>query len=173
MTQLKQLWRTLPEEERERWRDVFVSNLPSAEIREKIRAELNIGLAHDMQLCRFRDWAEREREQEEVEEGLEEDVLFFEKRFGTDEASAQARKKMLACSYARALRRGNYQDVLRTMRADNRDRRLDLTTQTTAHRLADGQVRALELCLDDAAKYPEVKEMFQEASAALKQARER
>jgi hypothetical protein len=37
--------------------------------------------------------------------------------------------------------------------------------------LADGQVRALELCLDDAAKFPEVKEMFQEAFAALKQAK--
>jgi hypothetical protein len=61
--------------------------------------------------------------------------------------------------------------VLKTMRADCRDRRLDLTTQTTAHRLADGQVKALELCLDDAKKFPEVKEMFQQAFAALKQAR--
>jgi hypothetical protein len=171
MTRLKELWREMPEVERDEWRDLFVSNLPSVEIREKIMAKLHIPLPRDSQLCRFRDWAEKEREQEELVEGLAEDVLFFEKRFGTDEASAQARKKMLACSYARALRRGNYGDVLRTMRADCRDRRLDLTTQTTAHRLADGQVKALELCLDDSKKYPEVVEMFQQAFAALREAK--
>ena len=36
MTQLKEHWRGLPEAEREEWRDLFVSNLPSVEIRKKI-----------------------------------------------------------------------------------------------------------------------------------------
>ena len=39
-------------------------------VRAVSSAELNVDLAHDVQLCRFRDWEEREREEEELVEGL-------------------------------------------------------------------------------------------------------
>lgn len=76
---------------------------------------------------------------------------------------------MLTRSYARAFRYGDYQGGFRAMRADCRDRRLELAVHNSSEAFKDEQVRALEFCLDDAAKYPEVKEIFQQAFTALKQ----
>jgi hypothetical protein len=173
MTKLKLLWRTMPDDELERWRGLFVSNLPSAEIREKIRAELAVVLTDDGQLCRFRDWDEREQEEEEKAERLEENVRYWEQQFGTQEdAMEKARKKLLVCSYAQAFQDGNFRDGLRTLRADCRERRLELAAQNSAETQKQGQARALELCLEDAKKHPEVVEMFQQAFTALEKARE-
>jgi hypothetical protein len=172
MTKLKQLWRAMPDDERERWRSVFVSNVPSAEIRERIRAELDIGLDDDAQLCRFRDWEEKERVKDELEELMKEDERYWEEQFGRDEALTRARNKLLRCSYARSIRYGNYQEGLRTLRGDCRIQRADLAVKNSAELHKDGQARALELCLDDAKKFPEVVDLFRHAFTALGKARE-
>ena len=127
MTQLKEHWRGMPEAEREEWRDLFVSNLPSVEIREKIKAEMNIDLPRDSQLCRFRDWAEKELDREEVKDSVKEDERYWEEQFGgKDNGLEKARQKLLKRSYANAMRKGNYPEALATMREDVRLHRYGL-----------------------------------------------
>jgi hypothetical protein len=126
MTQLKHAWREMPEAERERWEEIFVSSQPVTEIRQKIKEELNVNLTSDKQWCRFRDWAEHEREREEQAERMNEDELYWEEQFGKKEAFEKARKKLLACSYARALQNGNYEAGLTALRADVRVQRMSL-----------------------------------------------
>jgi hypothetical protein len=120
MTRLKQAWRELPETERERWEEIFISSQPVAEIRRKLAEELKVNLTSDKQWCRFRDWAEEERVREEMEDRMKEDERHWEEEFGQRGAFEKARKKLLACSYGHAFRHGSYQQGLATLRADCR-----------------------------------------------------
>jgi hypothetical protein len=64
LTDLKNLWFTLPEPERAFWRQQFLTPMATSEdLRNLIRGKLNIDLQHDSQLYEFRQWeiAQRDR----------------------------------------------------------------------------------------------------------------
>ena len=106
MTRLKLLWRnSLPEEEKDYWREQLVSTRTQAALREELRDKHGIQLLHDIQIRRFRDWVEEEDWRKQEAEKVESDRAELEAQGLTGE---QLRAELVRRMTERALARGDY-----------------------------------------------------------------
>jgi hypothetical protein len=92
----------------------------------------------------------------------------FNKESTTDQLSALHVLEMLAAKMEDAA----LPRQARALETLLRKERVAMTVQVTEKKLEDLRVRALEWCLDDAKKHPEVADMFRHAFAALEKAQQ-
>ena len=106
MTKLKLLWRnSLPEEERDYWREQFASTRTQPELRQELEDKYKIELRHNTQLRRFCLWVvEEDWREQQVEEVLS-DRAELEAQGLTGE---QLRAELVRRMTERALARGDY-----------------------------------------------------------------
>jgi hypothetical protein len=90
LTQLKKLWRSWSDAQRESWREVFVSAATQADIREQVQAKLGLKLKYDSQLNAFRAWLANEDEREREAELTAEDEAELKARGLVGEALRMA-----------------------------------------------------------------------------------
>jgi hypothetical protein len=149
LSRLKELWRTLSEDARAFWR----SRLQSAgegntqpEIRRDILAKLKINLRHNSQLSDFKTWMERQDALDTQAERMQEN----ERRLVVehpDWSLDRVREEVLRQSYFETLATGDFKLGLKTVRADQNERILELDR-------AKFEFDAAKACL---AKLPDLK----------------
>jgi hypothetical protein len=106
MTRLKLLWRnSLPEAERDYWREQLVSTRTQAALREEVRDKHGIQLLHDRQIRRFRDWVEDEDRRKQQADEVEWDRAELEEQ---GLAGELLRAELVRRMTERALARGDY-----------------------------------------------------------------
>jgi len=129
LTSFKLCWLKMPEEEKERWRDIIYSRITTTEeVRQKIRDDLKIDLTNDSQIILFRRWDEKECE---IEFERQRQVLDHKRltALHADWSLDQIRKEVLRLSYERTLSEGDYTQALATIRESVRADRLALDTR--------------------------------------------
>jgi hypothetical protein len=132
LTKLKTLWRTLAEDARSFWQELFVSpECTQAQVREKLFARLKINLRFDKQLNAFRDWELEQRRLDLEEERQQEDERRLMEEFGTDQMDV-VREKVLKKSYARALTDGDWSGARKTVVQDLNIQKLSLDSRKLA-----------------------------------------
>jgi hypothetical protein len=132
LTRLKALWRTLAEDARSYWQELFVApECTQAQIREKIFARLKINLRFDKQLNQFRDWELEQRALDLEEERQEEDKRRYDAEFGADNIDL-VREKILKKSYARATAQGDFASVRKTVVQDLNIEKMNLDKRKLA-----------------------------------------
>lgn len=118
LTQLKEIWRQLPEDARDYWRERFVSSGQSqSEIRAELFKKLKVNLSYDSKLTQFRDWlARQDRLAQEGEKMAEDERETLDEH--PDWTKEQVRDDVLKKAYFRARREGNFALGLKTVAAD-------------------------------------------------------
>jgi hypothetical protein len=172
LTKLKRLWQQ-PSflESREFWREQFVSELKQPEIRALIKKKLQINLQWNRQLTEFTQWIERQDQLEAEAEAMAQDEAQLRSQFGESWTLDQIREEVLKRSYARAMATGDFAAGRKTIVQDLNTKKVALDEQKAIDAKKDDQARALEFCLEEAKKYPDVQEMFKAAFAALRKAK--
>lgn len=171
LTRLKILWRdSLADDAREFWRSRFASDASQAEIRRQLLAKLKINLRFDKQLTTFRQWDEAQQEREALGERMEE----REAELRTQNPSwslEQVREELLKEAAAHAIANRDFKVGLKVTAGIAKKVGEDREAERFAEARKDEQAKALEYCLEEAKKFPEVQDLFKAAFAALKKAR--
>ncbi len=173
ITKLKVLWRdTISDADKDYWRDLFCSTMTPADMRVQVHTRLNVRLDYDNQLYRFREWVE---EQDALEADAERKAEDYERMEDPNLSRQEMREKLLNGYYRRALVRDKPKMGRETMRQDLAERRYDLAERRFAlarvqarHKRKCDYERALDYCLEEAKKFPEVHNLFQKAFNNLK-----
>lgn len=170
MTLLKELW--LGEsfaESRDYWREQFSSRRTQAAIREEIYQKHDIRLSFDNQLTHFRQWVEDQDLRDKELDAMLEDL----KRVNgicdevTDE---EIREKIFEAYHLRALARGDIKLGKFILRMDLADRKLGFRVEKENNATMSKGAKALQFCLAETVKFPEVQKLFVDAFAALDKA---
>ena len=170
ITKLKKLWlESFTEDECDRWRTLLASGPNLKEIRKQINAQFNLNLKYEKQLWRFRVWVEAQDKRDVEAEETQEDqrrILKANPGISLDDL----RTKVLEAYYKRALARGETALGAAMLRQDLAERRFRLATEQAAHSRKSALQDALEYCLLESKKYPEVVELFHTAFRAFRKA---
>ncbi|HEY1661990.1 MAG TPA: hypothetical protein VGI03_06185 [Verrucomicrobiae bacterium] len=171
LTLLKELWLSgFFVESRDYWREQFGSRRTQSEIREEIYQKYNVHLQYDKQLTRFRQWVEDQDQRDEEIEAMNED-LRRTNGMCTNATVAEIRDTVYQTYHMRALARGDVKLGKFILRMDLADRKLALRQRKARLAEEEEASRALDFCIEEARKYPEVEKLFREAFAGLRKAK--
>jgi len=175
ISKLKELWRTLSEDARDYWRSRLQSGgegNTQPEIRRDIFAKLKINLRSDAQLSKFKSWMEQQDAMDaEAEQADEEERRILSEH--PDWTKQQVREDLLRRFYNRARATGDSKLGLKTVAGDMKTEALAFEKEKFQESKKSQAEKALELCLEEARKYPEVQQLFKDAFAALKKAQKK
>lgn len=117
LTRLKIMWDgELSEEEKDYWREIFVSNLAMHKIRELIFEKLKIKLPYNMSFDRFRAFVQDRDARGEEQRRMKDDEAAF-RITHPDWTLDQVRDEVLKRSYYRTFANGDFTLGLRTLQA--------------------------------------------------------
>ncbi len=146
LTKLKTLWSTLHESVQEYWREQFLSQRSQVDLRSELLKKLNVNLRFDTQLTRFRGWLEdQDVRNAQAERAQENERRLIEQH--PDWSLDRIREEVLKQSYFETLASGDFKLGLKTVRADQNERILELDREKF-------EFDAAKACL---AKLPELK----------------
>ena len=132
LTRLKAIWRTLAEDARVFWQELFVSpEFTQAQLREKIFARLKINLRFDKQLNQFRDWEIEQRAMDLEEERQQEEERRAQAEH-PDWTLDQVREDVLKKAYARAKASGDFKLGLATVDRDLSAKKISMDARKLA-----------------------------------------
>lgn len=129
LTRLKEIWRTLDEPARDSLRKLLSSKQTAVQKCHEIGVRFRIGLTYFKQLYRFQDWVETQDALALEAETMAEEERQLIEQFGDKLPMDKIREVVLRRSYARSLKRGNFDLGLRTMRVDQFERTLQLNRE--------------------------------------------
>jgi hypothetical protein len=164
MTRLKLFWKkTLPEADRDYWREQFASARTQAELRQELADKYGISLPHDTQLGRFRGWLQAEDLRELEAEAVRCDRAELEAQ---GLAGEPLRAELLRRMAERALARGDYKLGVAAVNLDLKaerlaihQRRLQLDREQLNLQRANGKLQK-EKDFREWIKRPEIREKF-------------
>lgn len=172
LTRFKKLWlsEAFAESARDSLRALFVSDSTQAAIREHIKQAHGISLSYDGQLNAFRDWELEQRARDlEAERASEDERRLIAEH--PDWTKDQVREEVLKRTYLLSLATGDFSEGRNAARQDLAERRFQFEKEQAAETRKSDQQRALEYCLEESKRWPDVQELFKSAFAALKSAK--
>jgi hypothetical protein len=129
LTRLKKIWLTLDEPARDDLRKLLSSDHKPVQKCHEIGARFRVGFTYLKQLYRFQDWVETQDALALEAETMAEEERQLIEQFGDKLPMDKIREVVLRRSYARSLKRGNFDLGLRTMRVDQFERTLQLNRE--------------------------------------------
>ncbi len=156
VTRLKLLWRdTLPEAERDYWREQFASARSRPKLRQDLQDKFDIKLPYDMQLIRFCRWLEDEDLRKQLAEEADWDRAELEAQGLSGE---QLREELLRRMKERALARGDFKLGAEAVKLDLRAEGVTISRQSFALKVrrADTLDRAVKRSEQPGGLTPEV-----------------
>ena len=131
MTSLKRLWRdSFSEDERDYWREQFISSRSQAALRKELHQKYGIALRYDNQLNRFREWiADFDAREEEHGRVADERMELESQGLTPDELCSELLFRMKA----RALVRGDFKLGLKAIAAEVKVETLQLAREKFRH----------------------------------------
>ena len=168
IAKLKRLWRdTLPDDDKEFWRQLFAGPEESIEdIRDLIREKFQIDLRHNRQIYSFREWELEQRQYDLQDERVAEKARRIrEEHPGWDKN--QIREELLKETYIHSKAIGDYPLGLQAMRTDAHFGTLELNREKFKESLRAKIKTGMEALADEADKNPAIKAAVDQLRQAL------
>lgn len=146
MGQMKVVWKRLSEEARDYWQEQFSSSRKLSELRAELATKFKIQFKADARLSEFKNWVfDQDRRDAQAERMQENERRLISQH--PDWSLDRVREEVLRQSYFETLASGDFKLGLKTVKADQNERILDLDRQKF-------EFDAAKACL---AKLPELK----------------
>ena len=122
LAQLKEIWRRLPDNTRDYWREQLSSaDVPLSQVRAEIFTKLKVKLSGDNKLSLFRTWViEQDRRDQEAERQQDEERKIFSDH--PDWTMDKIREEVLRRSYFRSMTSGDFEFGMKVLTADSKGR---------------------------------------------------
>lgn len=166
---LKHLWLGLADEDRDHWRGFLMASRIPADPRAAFATRFAVRLPPDGALADFREWLASQEERDRKAAQLQEDEVRLSAKH-PDWTLEQVRDAVLKHAFYHSLAQGDFQLGLKAVAQEVNVRRLSLDAAKLQEMQKLEQAKALEFCLAEARAFPKVRQLFQQAFAALKDA---